>query len=59
MEHTYGDNSFYMQDENKKCSVRIASPHEFTKIKETIDRDGNVVETKVEEPKKIEEKKRV
>lgn len=46
-----------MQDENKKCSVRIASPHEFTKTKETIDRDGKVVETKIEEPKKVEKKR--
>lgn len=45
------------EEEQKKCAVRIASPHEFTKIKETIDRDGRVIETKIEEPKKIEKKR--
>jgi hypothetical protein len=42
--------------EEKKCAVRIASPHEFTKTKETIDRDGRVIETKIEAPKKVDNK---
>lgn len=41
------------EEEQKKCAVRIASPHEFTKIKETIDRDGRVVDVKIEGPKQV------
>ena len=41
-----------MEKENKKCGVRIASPNDFTRIKEVLDRDGNVIKTEVQEPKK-------
>jgi hypothetical protein len=41
----------------RKCTVRVAPPNEITRTREKIDRDGNVIETKVEKPKKPEQKK--
>lgn len=42
---------------NKKKGVVIAPPHKMTITKEKLDRDGNVIEVKVIEPKEINKNK--